>query len=183
MGSDPSLPAPVMIRSFRQADLPRVVALVQRDLREINARDYPPDVIEHMCEEYSIDGFQSKISEFSALFVAEIHPARGMGRHIVGIGGWTPHPTEPGTAYLRGMFVDPDWHGHGIGTRILDAIAASARSAGKVVMEGNASLTAVGFYERLGFSAGGQKDMGVVGVIVPVKRLLDTSGNSDGFPL
>jgi GNAT superfamily N-acetyltransferase len=111
------------------------------------------------------------------IFVAEVQPANGRGRHIVGIGGWSSNSTDPSIAYVRAMFVDPAWHGRGIGTSILNTIEASARSAGMVAMEGNASLTAVGFYRHLGFSAERRKDMGAVGMIAPVKKVLEELGN------
>lgn len=66
---------------------------------------------------------------------------------------------ERGIAQLWGMWVDPAYRGHGLGTRLVGAVRqwASGREARFLrlgVVEGSA---AVGLYERLGFVDTGER--------------------------
>ena len=54
---------------------------------------------------------------------------------------------------VEAVFVDPAWHGRGIGRILLDALEADARAAGIEHLFLSASLNAVPFYERAGFIA------------------------------
>jgi GNAT superfamily N-acetyltransferase len=59
--------------------------------------------------------------------------------------------TEP--ARVRAMFVRPDWTRRGLGTRILDACAATARGEGFRMLALVATLPGVPLYRRFGFVA------------------------------
>lgn len=62
--------------------------------------------------------------------------------------------SEP--ARVRAMFVRPDWTRRGLGTRILEACEAAARSEGFRMLALGATLPGVPLYERFGFHATGQ---------------------------
>ena len=38
----------IVVRRFRDADAEAVAALIQRNMREVNSRDYPPESIQAM---------------------------------------------------------------------------------------------------------------------------------------
>ncbi|MGR3466815.1 MAG: GNAT family N-acetyltransferase [Shimia sp.] len=49
-----------------------------------------------------------------------------------------------------------NWRGHGVGIRLIDGAHAAARSAGATRAILGAQLTALGFYERLGYRGYGE---------------------------
>jgi GNAT superfamily N-acetyltransferase len=51
---------------------------------------------------------------------------------------------------LDDLWIDPDWIGRGIGTRLFEACAERARDLGATRLEWEAEPNAVGFYERMG---------------------------------
>ena len=81
-------------------------------------------------------------------FVAEEEAA---GR-VVAVGGWSPHDRRPDAAWIRSLFVHPERAGRGLGRRLVAMIEASARAAGRTAFVVRASLNAVGFYEKMGYT-------------------------------
>jgi GNAT superfamily N-acetyltransferase len=69
-----------------------------------------------------------------------------------------PTPVRPGgrATQLRGMAVAARQQGRGLGATLLAAGVALARARGDEVLWANARDTAVGFYERLGWSVAGE---------------------------
>jgi len=78
---------------------------------------------------------------------------------VVAISTWLHRPdsVEPAAqaTQLRGMATDPDHAGRGLGTRLLAAGIERCRSRGDTVVWANARVTALGFYERAGFTVVG----------------------------
>jgi len=58
---------------------------------------------------------------------------------------------------LQQMAVDPDLQKHGIGTKLIEFAENEARKAGFSRVFLHARKTAIGFYERLGFSVMGEE--------------------------
>jgi len=51
---------------------------------------------------------------------------------------------------LDDLWIDPDWIGRGVGTRLFEACAERARDLGARRLEWEAEPNAVGFYQRMG---------------------------------
>jgi GNAT superfamily N-acetyltransferase len=64
--------------------------------------------------------------------------------------------TGPGVWRLRGMAVDPDHQGGGVGTALLERVRDFVRRAGGGLLWCNARVSAEGFYVAAGFVAVGQ---------------------------
>jgi GNAT superfamily N-acetyltransferase len=79
---------------------------------------------------------------------------------IVGVATFVPR--EEGMWQLRGMAVEPDRHGEGIGTAILDYAMKRLRDRGARLAWANGRDTALGFYERAGWTVVGD------GYVLPV---------------
>lgn len=62
-----------------------------------------------------------------------------------------------GAWQLRGMAVLPQLQGSGIGAQVLLGAIDVVRDAGATLLWANARVTALGFYERLGFEAVGEE--------------------------
>ena len=76
-----------------------------------------------------------------ALYVAEAG-----GRVIA----WASVEERGETAWLADLWVEPEWIGKGIGSRLFRRAAAHAREAGAATMEWEAEPNALGFYEKMG---------------------------------
>jgi len=69
------------------------------------------------------------------------------GGHALGFASLIP---QGEVCVLGDLWIDPDWIGRGIGTRLFEACAERARDLGATRMEWEAEPKAVGFYEKLG---------------------------------
>jgi GNAT superfamily N-acetyltransferase len=63
---------------------------------------------------------------------------------------------EPDAWQLRGMAVVPDRQGQGIGAIVLAEAIETVRASGASLLWANARVTALAFYERLGFDVVGE---------------------------
>jgi GNAT superfamily N-acetyltransferase len=114
-------------------------------LSDVNSRDYPPEIIAHMLQYYAPE----RIPETSAMMVTQLVAVAQ--NKVLGVGGWRWAEKEPMIAYIGGMFVEPAMHKHGVGRSILTELETDAKHHGAKKLLLRASLTAVGFYERLNF--------------------------------
>ena len=104
--------------------------------------------------------FEALVAQITAEFIANLDPARERcwiaeidGRHVGHI-FLVKHPTEPGTAKLRLLFVDPSARGMGLGDTLVKECLRFARTAGytKVVLWTQSILIAAHrIYQRAGF--------------------------------
>nr|WP_314483670.1 GNAT family N-acetyltransferase [uncultured Pseudomonas sp.] len=72
---------------------------------------------------------------------------------------------------VRSVFVDPAYQGRGIGEQLMGCIECEALGAGVSQLRVPASLTAQGFYARLGYLAVREVDHGHERTVVMTKRL------------
>jgi GNAT superfamily N-acetyltransferase len=125
------------VRAFEPGDAQQVAALIRRALREVNSADYSPEVIASLCEYFAPD----TLCEFMLrrdVLVAVVDGA------VVGTAS-----IEEGVVYT--VFVHPQYHGRGIGTRLVKEIEGLAMALGHSTIRIPASVTAVGFYTKLGY--------------------------------
>ena len=83
------------------------------------------------------------------------------GDAIVGVATFVPR--DDGVWQLRGMAVEPERQGEGIGRAILDEAASRLRRAGAALVWANGRDTAIGFYQRAGWEVVGE------GYVLPVQ--------------
>jgi GNAT superfamily N-acetyltransferase len=86
--------------------------------------------------DFSPEGLRGK-----DVFVAEVS-----GRAIA----WAALIPKGQLCWLDDLWVEPEWIGRGIGTRLFEHAAERARQLGAVAMEWEAEPNALGFYERMG---------------------------------
>ena len=125
------------VRAFAAGDAPRVAAIIEQCLREVNSRDYPADVIERMCAHFTAERMV-ELSGQREIFVYE------RGGSVVGT------VSREGNKVFT-MFVDPGQAGRGVGRALMAHIEARAAADGHDHMETGASITAHDFYRRLGY--------------------------------
>jgi GNAT superfamily N-acetyltransferase len=87
------------------------------------------------------------------------------GGRLVAVGSFSPEPTplRPGrrAVRVRGMAVDTEYQGRGIGRILLEEAVARLRAQGVEVLWGNARDAALPFYRRFGMEVVGD------GFVVP----------------
>jgi GNAT superfamily N-acetyltransferase len=118
-------------------DAEAVSAVILRALRETNARDYTPEIIDRIAHSFGPAAVSQLIAR-RTVFIATLE-----GRVV-------------GTASLDGsvvrtVFVAPDVQGRGIGRRLMAEIERTARARNIAVLSVPSSVTAESFYAGLGF--------------------------------
>jgi N-acetylglutamate synthase-like GNAT family acetyltransferase len=177
-------------RLATSADIPRIHALIDRAVRELQAGDYTPSQIDEALRTYlSLD---TQLIDDQTYFVVE-DPTAPPDAPLVASGGWSPRRTlcggdtsvvgsrhaaerdssllDPATdaAKIRAFYVHPDWARRGIGSRILELCENAALAAGFSRFEMGATLTGVPLYARHGY--------------VEVERLTLPFSNGDSLPI
>lgn len=127
----------LVIRGATVDDAPAISALVQLTVRISNGRDYPPQAIDLIVANFAPDKVGQRMAERD-VFVCQ------RSDHIVGT-------IALGGDRLRSLFVEPGLQQTGIGARLVAHLEAHARTAGVSELKLSSSLTARGFYERLGY--------------------------------
>jgi GNAT superfamily N-acetyltransferase len=64
--------------------------------------------------------------------------------------GWSGAIARSEVWWLDDLWVEPEWLGHGVGSRLFLHVVERARAAGARRLEWEAERNAVGFYERMG---------------------------------
>ncbi len=147
------------IRRFRLSDAEAVSAVICNTLLISNSSDYELEVVRNLCRGFTPQALRS-MSHRRQIWVYEEE-----GRISATIA------LEDDT--ISGFFVAPDRQGHGIGRQLLEFMEGKARQKGLRALRLSASLTAVGFYERLGYEPfGEQSGDEYYGRVVPMRKAL-----------
>ncbi len=88
-----------------------------------------------------------------------------------------------GTAALDGgsvqaVFVAPAAQSHGVGRRLMEEVEALAADGGIKALTLRSSITAEGFYRRLGYRTAGEETRGTQRVIVMTKGVASKAAQS-----
>jgi GNAT superfamily N-acetyltransferase len=176
--------AKIHIRRAVPEDVPVLQQLIDASVRELQAQDYTPAQMEGALK--TVFGVDSQLIADGTYLVAEAPPEGDAHAVIAGCGGWSKRKTLYGgdkwtgredslldplrdAAKIRAFFIHPAWARRGVGTLILDACEAAAKSAGFTRYEMGATLT-------------GAKLFGVKGY-VPVKRIEIPLVNGESLPV
>jgi GNAT superfamily N-acetyltransferase len=150
----------VIIRPFRPEDAGVVSALIRAALVEVNSKDYEPSVIEYMYGAYTPE----KMLEIAGARLVLVAVAQGVA---VGTASLENN-------YVGSVFVDPRWHRQGIGTRLMVEIERLAQERGVPQIHLGASLSAVEFYDTLGYTRGAKVQTEKYGPVVEMTKSLQT---------
>lgn len=147
---------PITIRSARWDDLPEILDLQARSMRELAVAFYEPEAIEAFIEFGTMD---TSLLDDSSYFVV-IQASR-----IVATGGWSSrrpryeaHATDKSEpidlsseATIRSLYVHPDSTRQGIASQLMEHIESEIRAAGYHVAHLTATLSGIPLYRRLGW--------------------------------
>ncbi len=141
------------IEPFQDCQAEAVSDLIRRNLLEVNSQDYTEDVINSLVAYFSPETLL-KNSRSQTIFVATQSGA------VVGTASLDNFGTAQSPSYYAvAVFVLPEHQRQGIGLRLMQAVELKARELGAEKITLRASITAKGFYQKLGyrFRDGGEK--------------------------
>lgn len=127
------------LRPLRPEDAQEIFDLHTRAILEVCAAHYSPDVITAWVSGRTPEGYlrnQSRGENF--------HVAANASGTPIGFCGW--HGNE-----LCGLYVNPDYHGQGVGSLLLKTAESAAAAAGTPLTQLESTLTAQSFYEKHGY--------------------------------
>lgn len=134
----------VTVKPWKQEDTEAIVALIHRNFREVNSRDYNAEAIEKLLTSHNAAWFQS----FAGFSHVSVFWAQGK---IVGVGSIAGYWGSLTESILLTIFVLPQLHGQGLGKFILQTLEQDEFFLRANRVEIPASITAANFYRRFGY--------------------------------
>ena len=147
----------IVIRAAVEADVPAMAELCLASIRETNAKDYPPDVIERIATHFTAAEVLRRMAG-RRVFIA-LDDTLLLGTISLG-------PDK-----VHSVFVRADAQRRGVGRRMMAFIEDIARTEGRRALALSSSLTAVRFYERLGYTVAGREARDGVATVLMVKLM------------
>lgn len=127
-----------VIRKIMPDDILEISNLIIRNLKEINSKDYDSETIKSLIEDYNLEGIKKRIKEGKMIVIKKNNLIVGTGRFFNG--------------KIFDVFVLPEFHRKGVGKMIMKELESNAKKVGSKKISLPASLTAINFYEKLGYS-------------------------------
>ena len=134
----------ITIRRFAETDAETVQNIIHRGLREINGKDYPAELIEEYCADFTLEKIKSQAVS-AHMYVAV------SGNKIVGTGSIAPYWGSEKESILLTIYVLPEMIGQGVGSAIINALEQDEYFLRANRIEIPSSITAVKFYEKFGY--------------------------------
>ena len=131
----------IIIRRATEEDCSSIARLHTSAVRAIPAGYYAPEEIEAWAIPRKIESYQqfTRSKEFYVATEGEI---------IVGFGILNRETKE-----IEAVYASPEAKGQGVGLKLLQKLEEKGRELGLEALSLNASLNAVGFYQRAGYMA------------------------------
>lgn len=133
------------IRRFQAEDAEEVSALIAKTLRMVNIADYPEEYIEAAVSSHSAAVLMER-AEHGHMYVVYDDS------QIIGCGAIAGYWGSTNESILLTIFVLPEYQGSGIGTSIIQTLEQDDFFLRANRIEIPASITAVGFYKKLGYA-------------------------------
>ena len=133
------------IRRFEEKDAKKVSELIVETLRKTNIKDYSADLIENYVNNFQPENVLKRAS-WTHFYVAE---EKG---NIIGCGAIAPYWDKVDESSLFTIFISPEHQGKGIGRKIIEILEKDEYFLRAKRIEIPASITAVPFYKKMGYS-------------------------------
>ena len=154
----------VILCRFQKCDEFAVSDVVCTTLAISNRKDYSPAFIKENIRHHSPEEIAARAED--AHFYVAVD-----GKRIIGCGGITGYWGSTKESYLTSIFVLPDYQGKGVGRKIVETLEADEYFRRAWRTEVGSSLTAVHFYEKMGYAyKNGATDTDENGVVRLEKR-------------
>ncbi|MBV4496557.1 GNAT family N-acetyltransferase [Pseudomonas sp. SWRI12] len=126
-----------LIRNAMATDAPAISQTIINALRQSNAQDYSPEIIDQVVQNFSPPAILQLLAQRQILVAT-------VDNHIVATASLDQD-------VVRSVFVDPSYQGKGLGRHLMARIQSIAINAGLKLLRVPSSITAEGFYASLGF--------------------------------
>ena len=133
------------IRRFEEKDAKKVSELIVETLRKTNIKDYSADLIENYVNNFQPENVLKRAS-WTHFYVAEEKD------NIIGCGAIEPYWDKVDESSLFTIFISPEHQGKGIGQKIIETLEKDEYFLRAKRIEVPASITAVPFYKKMGYS-------------------------------
>lgn len=134
----------VTLRRFQKGDEFAVSDVIRTTLAISNREDYSPAFIEENIRDHSPEVIAARAKDAHFYVACD-------GDTVIGCGGITGYWGSTEESYLTSIFVLPDYQGNGVGRMIVEALEADEYFRRAWRAEVGSSLTAVHFYEKMGY--------------------------------
>ncbi len=134
----------LIVRRFNEADALDVCNLIVRNFLEVNSKDYGMDAMQKLAKIYNVNKVL-QIARYAHMYVFEID------KKIIGTGSISSYWGSETESILLTIFVLPEYHGRGIGTKIIKTLEQDELFMRAKRIEIPASITATEFYRKFGY--------------------------------
>lgn len=132
------------IRRFRQEDASETANVIAETLRVSNSKDYTEQFIEANIASHSSVELAKDANERHMYVVCD-------GERIIGTGGIAGYWGSLTESILLTIFVLPEYQGKGVGRMLIETLEQDEYFFRAKRIEIPASITAVGFYRKMGY--------------------------------
>lgn len=134
----------LQVRRFEEKDAEEVRNLIVRNFLEINSKDYGIVAMEERTKVYNVEKVL-EVAGYAHMYVFECK------EKIVGIGAISSYWGSEAESILLTIFVLPEFHGKGIGRKIISTLEQDELYVRANRIEIPASITATEFYRKFGY--------------------------------
>ena len=134
----------VTVRRFEDTDAEEVHNLIIRNFKEVNIKDYGEKAINELLKTHDV-AWVRQVASFAHMYVFLL------GEKIVGVGSISSFWGSKTESILLTVFVLPEYHGKGIGRKIIQTLEQDGLFLRADRIEIPASITGVEFYRKFGY--------------------------------
>ena len=134
----------MVIRRFEKADAENTFEMIAHTLRTVNIKDYSPQYIEDTVAQLAPPILIERRENGHMYVICDDGKIIACGA----IAGYWGSETE---SILLTIFVHPDYQGQGVGRKLIETLESDEYFLRAERVEIPASVTAVGFYQKMGY--------------------------------
>lgn len=134
----------MVIRRFENADAQQTFEMIAHTLRTVNIKDYSPQYIEDTVAQLMPDVLTERRANSHMYVICD-------GEKIIACGAISGFWGSETESILLTIFVHPDYQGKGVGRKLIETLERDEYFLRADRIEIPASITAVGFYQKMGY--------------------------------
>ena len=134
----------IEVRRFKEEDAQEVRNLIVRNFLEVNSKDYGISAMEKLAKAYNAEKVLN-VASYAHMYVFEFD-----GK-IIGTGSISSFWGSETESILLSIFVLPEFHGKGVGRKIINTLETDEFYVRASRIEIPASITATEFYRKFGY--------------------------------
>ena len=134
----------IEVRRFKEEDAKEVRNLIVRNFLEVNSKDYGISAMEKLAKVYDVEKVLD-VASYAHMYVFEFD-----GK-IIGTGSISSFWGSETESILLSIFVIPEFHGKGVGRKIINTLETDEFYVRASRIEIPASITATEFYRKFGY--------------------------------